>query len=219
MVLHLSLSEHISETVVTVPSQQLNDSQRHTVSVHRSGTHLNLTLDSNSTLHSSLPVGSPLTLSSLIYTGGSPFVSTSSWFRGCLQDVRINRVTLPATSAGNEFASVVYEGEGVSEGCVLSPCYMNPCGSDGVCEETGRDSYRCVCSGERVNGPCPQSREVVEFWPYVISGVIFLVLLVALCVCLFGEWQATQQSTQCSIRTFLNMYNTYIGFNLSHIHV
>ena len=199
MVLHLSLSGETAETELILPSQQLNDSERHSLEVHRSGTHLNLSLDSTSTLQHSLTPGTPLTLETLsseIYTGGSPFVPVSSWFTGCLQGVRINQVSLPATSAGNEFAGVVYEGAGganpgVTEDCSLSACYLNPCGSGGMCEETGNGSYQCVCSGgERVTaGICPQQQELPpQFLPYVISAIVLVLLIIIVSVSVFGKY-------------------------------
>lgn len=199
VVLHLRLSGETTETELVIPSQQLNDSQRHSLVFHRRGAHLNFSMDSNTTLQYSLPPGTPLTLETLsseIYAGGSPFIPTSSWFTGCLQDVRINQISLPTSSAGNGFASVVYEGSGegdpgVTEGCSLSPCYLDPCGSSGgMCEETSNGSYQCICSGgETVSGgPCPQEQEVVHFLPYVIAGGSVLVLLVVTSVSLFGKW-------------------------------
>ena len=179
--LHLNLGSE-QETVVTVAGQELNDSQRHSVTVKRTGLQLTISADSN-TLQYSLPLGTPLTLetySSEIYTGGSPH--TTSRFIGCLQDVRINQFTLP-TLDSNKFASVVYEGlgdedAGVMEGCLLSPCYGNPCGSDGTCEERDNSSYECVCSnGERLSTVCPQSKKEVQYLPYIIGPSILLLLV------------------------------------------
>ena len=220
IVLHIRLDRDVDETVLAVPSQDLSDSLAHTVALHRSGAHLNLSLDSNITLHHSLPLASPLTLETLtseIYTGGSPFIPASSWFTGCLQDVRIGHVTLPTTSAGNNFASVVYEGgeePGVTEGCSFSPCYFNPCGSAGVCEETSSDSYECICSdgGQRVAGPCPQPEgQAVNLLPYIISAVIVALLVATVCVSLIGECQATIILISISYSTALDVCIIYIS--------
>ena len=126
----------------------INDSQRHSVTVARTGLDLTLTVDSH-TLQLSLAYGTPLTLeidSSEIYTGGSPYATTS--FEGCLQDVRIDQFDLP-TSGSNSFASVEFEGSedgltSITAGCNLSPCFPSPCGS-GVCEEMNNSSFQCVC--------------------------------------------------------------------------
>ena len=198
MVVHLRLSGETVETELTLPTQTLNDSESHRLVFHRRGNSLSLSVDSNTSFQASLPPGTPLTLetlSSQIYTGGSPFVTVSSWFTGCLQDIRINQITLPTSSVGNEFASVFYEGsseEGgpeVTEGCSLSPCYQDPCGRGGVCEETSNGSYQCLCSGgERVSGgPCPQEQEVAQFLPYVIAGGSVSVLIVVAAVSLCGK--------------------------------
>ena len=197
VVVHLSLSEETVETKLTLPTPLLSDSESHSLVFHRRGGHLDLSVDSNTT-SLSLPPGTPLTLETLsseIYTGGSPFVPASSWFTGCLQDVRINRVTLPTSSAGNEFASVLYEGSGegghgVTKGCSLSPCYLDPCGGGGVCEETSNGSYQCLCSGrETVSGrPCPHEQEMVQFLPYVIAGGSVFVMVVVATVGLCGKF-------------------------------
>ena len=190
VVVHLSLSGDTVETELTLPTQTLNDSKSHRLVFHRSGCSLSLSVDSNTSLQAFLPPGTSLTLetlSSQIYTGGSPIVTVSSWFTGCLQDIRINQITLPTSSVGNEFASVFYEGSseeggpGVTEGCSLSPCYQDPCGGGGVCEETSNGSYQCLCSGgERVSGgPCPQEQEE-QFLPYIIVITIIVAVLVVL---------------------------------------
>ena len=180
------------ETVIAGPGLQLNDSQRHHVMVDRTGRHLNISVDSSTTQHS-LSLGTPLTLethSSEVYTGGSPH--TPSWFTGCLQDVRINQHTLP-TSGSNAFASVVYEGVGdesvgITEGCILSPCYDSPCGSGGTCVEMSNSSYECVCSsGEQLSTVCPQLQEVFQYTPHVVGASILAVLIVVISITLVGE--------------------------------
>lgn len=188
--LHLNLGSE-QETVLVVSEQRVNDSEHHNVTISRTGQLLNITVDS-STLQYSLPLGTPLTLethSSEIYTGGSPH--THSWFVGCLQDVRINQFSLPILDS-NDFASVVYEGSedghmGVTEGCNLSPCYLNPCGS-GSCEEVNSSSYQCVCSnGERMTAACPQSEEEFQYMHYIIGAVVLGVLLIVFTVTVPGE--------------------------------
>ena len=184
VVLYLNLGES-TETSISIPGPHpLNDSLRHSVVVERSGHYLNLTVDSISLQHT-LPLDTPLTLdihTSEIYTGGSPYIPITSWFIGCLQDVRINRLSLPTVDE-NEIASVTYEGvgdndAGITEGCSLSPCYRNPCGSEGICVESSNDSYQCLCSsGQIVTTTCPQSQEEVEFIPYVIAAAILAVLV------------------------------------------
>ena len=192
VVLHLNLGDG-QETVLVGPGPQLNDSQRHSVTVARRGQHLNLSVDSTALQHS-LPLGTSLTLetdSSEIYTGGSPY--TTSWFVGCLQDVRLDHFTLP-TLDSNDFASVVYEGlqadshSGITEGCTLSPCYLNPCGSGGVCEEMDNSSYQCLCSsGERTTTVCPRAREEFQYMVHVIGAGVLAVLLVVFSVTVVGE--------------------------------
>ena len=184
-VLHLNLGESIETTLSLPAPASLNDSLRHTVVVERRGHQLNLSVDSLSTQHT-LPPGTPLTLethTSEIYTGGSPHTPTTSWFTGCLQDIRIDKLSLP-TAGENEVASVVYEevgdgDAGVTEGCSFSPCYQNPCGSGGMCEETANNSYQCLCSnGDTVVTTCPQSQEEVNFIPYVIATAILTALVI-----------------------------------------
>ena len=163
--------------------------------VERSGHNLNLTLDSISLQHT-LPQDTPLTLdihTSEIYTGGSTYTNITSWFTGCLQDVRINRLSLPTVDE-NEIASVVYEGvgdndAGITEGCSLSPCFDNPCGSEGTCVEISNSSYQCLCfSGEIVTTTCPRSQEEIEFIPYVITAAILVVLVTVLIFSTVGKY-------------------------------
>ena len=194
MVLHLNLGDG-QETVEVGPGPQLNDSQRHSVTVARRGRQLNISVDST-TLQHTLPPGTSLTLETLsseIYTGGSPYANTTPWYAGCLQDVRLDRFSLP-TFDSNDFASVAYEGSqqesdsGIMQGCTLSPCYMNPCGSGGVCEEVDSSNYQCVCSGgERMSTMCPQTRDSKEYITYVIAAGVLAVLLFVLSVSFVGE--------------------------------
>ena len=172
-----------------ISEQQVNDSQRHNVTISRTGHLLNLSLDS-STLEHTLSFSSPLTLEtdpSEIYSGGSPY--NPSWFDGCLQDIRINQFSLP-TVGSNMFASVMYEGSqdgitGITKGCSLSPCYPNPCGSGGTCEEMNNNSYQCVCSGgERTFTVCPQSMDQ----SYILFGAVSLgFILVVIFVTIPGK--------------------------------
>ena len=189
MVLHLNLGDG-QETVHVGPGPQLHDSQRHSVTVVHRGRELNISVDSTTFPHS-LPLGTSLTLETLpseIYTGGSPY--TASRFVGCLQDVRLDHFTLP-TLDSNDFASVVYEASqqesdsGITQGCTLSPCYMNPCGSGGVCEELDTSNYQCVCSGgKRTSTECPRAQKYIA---YIIGAGVLAVLVVVFAVSAVGE--------------------------------
>lgn len=200
VVLHLNLGSD-EETLLMISDQQVNDSQRHNVTISRTGHHLNLSLDS-STLEHTLSFSSPLTLEtdpSEIYSGGSPY--NPSWFAGCLQDIRINQFGLP-TVGSNMFASVIYEGSqdghtGITEGCSLSPCYLNPCGSGGTCVEMNNNSYQCVCSGgERTFTVCPQSMDQ----PYILFGAVSVgFILIVVLVTISGKLVGMKGSVKFGI--------------------
>ena len=199
--LHLNLGSG-QETVLVASEHLINDSQRHSVTVARTGLDLTLTVDSH-TLQHSLAYGTPLTLeidSSEIYTGGSPYATTS--FVGCLQDVRIDQFDLP-TSGSNSFASVAFEGSedgltSITAGCNLSPCFPSPCGS-GVCEEMNNSSFQCVCSnGVRMASICPQPQDKFQYTPYIIGGAVLGVLLVFFFITVSGECEGGERPKKCS---------------------
>ena len=204
--LHLDLGS--GQESVFASGHHLNDSQRHNVSVTRSGLDVTLTVDSYTTQYTLS--SSELTLeidSAEIYTGGSPY--TSSGFTGCLQDVRLNQFSLP-TSGSNRFASVTIEGgTGVIEGCSLGPCFPHPCGS-GLCEETSDTSYECVCpDGSRRLSECPDTVQQSDNLAYIVGGSVLGFLLVLSLVTISGEHHSSTEP--------LVPVHTYIGTYIDEI--
>ena len=165
---------------------QVEDAQWHMVNVHRSGLIVSLTVDNNSTFQLTLN-GTALTLdvgTSQIFAGGRPTIGgrVSGGFTGCLQDIRVDQFTLP-TSGSNGFAAVTFRGSGgVVQGCVLGPCFPNPCGT-GNCSELDRTSFACNClDGTVLRGrSCPEPPPpLTGILPIAVSaggGVLVLAVL------------------------------------------
>lgn len=181
---HINLGSR--EEMVNFPDTAVSDSRWHLVTVQRSVLDLQLGLD-NLTITHTLG-GDQLYLDvgySEFYAGGVPATiseqndTTTSFFTGCLEDIRLDQNILP-TSGTNSFAMATYRGvessssSSVTLGCALRGCFPDPC-QGGECAERGETEFVCTCSDGSVLQSMPCS-EPVTVTPYLLVAIACAVL-------------------------------------------
>nr|CAD7395413.1 unnamed protein product [Timema poppensis] len=157
------------EGVVRVSSVYVSDGSWHEVLVEREGNSARVTVDGRHVAHGSAPgVSDMLNLQSdCLYLGSEVrphptilgFEDVQRGFTGCMDDVRISRVSVPLHMSGagsitvlKRFANVEFS---CDPGTVLTApgvCGSQPCLNGGTCKDLGGDSFRCECH-TRFTGP------------------------------------------------------------------
>lgn len=172
-------------------NRTIADSEWHFVEVKRSALELTTAVDDVILHHTLKRTQLSLDVRPIIYVGGRPNSGESNIiapYLGCLQDIRIDQNPLP-TSGANDFSSVMFVGEEVSNNCALGLCLPNPCGS-GNCSEvtlTRGSSFECACENGLVvigNGcpgePTPPMFTLVVVFATVAGGLLICVTLVSM---------------------------------------
>ena len=182
------------EESVAMTTSQVNDALWHVFTADRIALSLSLSLDSTSLNHTLSSANLTLDIDpSQVYAGGFPMPESNdiitNAYLGCLEDIRINRHTLP-TSGSNEFASVTFSGSSpISYRCALRACSPNPCGEGANCTEVGSTGYRCQCSDGSVTQtrPCPTPTPPPSFRLVIVVAPILGGVILCAIVTLLGE--------------------------------
>ena len=180
------------EESITMTTNQVNDALWHTFAAERIALSLSLSLDTTDLNHTLSSANLTLDIDpSRVYTGGFPLSESNdiitNAYTGCLEDVRIDRNTLP-TLDSNEFASVTFRGDSpISYRCALRACSPDPCGPGANCTEVGSTGYRCRCRDGSVTEsvPCatptpPPSFTLVIVIASILGGVILSAIVILL---------------------------------------
>ncbi|XP_043267899.1 fat-like cadherin-related tumor suppressor homolog isoform X3 [Venturia canescens] len=156
------------EGLVRVSSVYLSDGQWHEIQLERESNSARLTVDGKHVAHGSAPgINDILNLQSDdLYLGAEVrqhptilgFEDVQRGFYGCMDDVRIARVSVPLHMSGASSVAVLKLFANVAFSCdtatILIPpgvCGSQPCQNGGTCRETNDESYECQCHG-RFNG-------------------------------------------------------------------
>lgn len=149
------------EGLVRVSSVYVSDGQWHEVQLEREGNSARLIVDGKHVAHGSAPgVNDILNLQSDDFYLGAEvkqhpsilgFEDVQRGFIGCMDDVRIARVSVPLHMSGASNVAVLKRFANVEFSCdtavVLAPhgvCGSQPCQNGGTCVENG-DNYECQC--------------------------------------------------------------------------
>lgn len=156
------------EGVVRVASAQVSDGRWHEIRLERERNTAKITVDGIHTAQGSTPgVSDILNLQSdEMYLGAEVhqhpsilgFEDIQRGFFGCMDDVRIARVSVPLHKSGDNSVAVLKRFANVEFSCDSSsiltppgPCGSQPCMNGGTCKETA-NGYECMCH-TRFTGP------------------------------------------------------------------
>ncbi|KAJ8866041.1 hypothetical protein PR048_033565, partial [Dryococelus australis] len=157
------------EGMVRVGSVYVSDGAWHEVCIERESNSARVTVDGKHIAHGSAPgISDILNLQSdSLYLGAEVrqhpailgFEDVQRGFVGCMDDVRIARVSVPLHMSGAGSVAVLKRFANVEFSCdpsvVLVPpgvCGSQPCLNGGTCRDLGGDTFRCECHA-RFTGP------------------------------------------------------------------
>ncbi|XP_076646631.1 FAT atypical cadherin kugelei isoform X8 [Halictus rubicundus] len=150
------------EGLVRVSSVYVSDGQWHEVQLERESNSARLTVDGKHVAHGSAPGSNDILnlQSDDLYLGAEVrqhptilgFEDVQRGFIGCMDDVRIARVSVPLHMSGASSVAVLKRFANVEFSCdattVLVPpgiCGSQPCQNGGTCKDSGGDTYECQC--------------------------------------------------------------------------
>ncbi|XP_015586979.1 fat-like cadherin-related tumor suppressor homolog isoform X2 [Cephus cinctus] len=156
------------EGLVRVSSVYVSDGQWHEIQLERESNSARLTVDGKHVAHGSAPgVNDILSLQADDFYLGAEvkqhpsvlgFEDIQRGFIGCMDDVRVARVSVPLHMSGASSVAVLKRFTNVEFSCdtatILVPpgiCGSQPCQNGGTCKDSGGDSYECQCH-ERFTG-------------------------------------------------------------------
>ncbi|XP_059483774.1 fat-like cadherin-related tumor suppressor homolog isoform X2 [Neocloeon triangulifer] len=147
------------EGLVRVSSTYISDSQWHEIQLTRDSNTARLTIDGKHVAHGSAPgINDVLNLQrDDLYFGAEVrqhptilgFEDVQRGFSGCMDDIRIDGITLPLHMSGTSLVATLKRFTNVEFHCkqVLLPagvCGSQPCQNGGTCKEVG-NTYKCLC--------------------------------------------------------------------------
>ncbi|XP_065345647.1 fat-like cadherin-related tumor suppressor homolog isoform X4 [Cloeon dipterum] len=156
------------EGLVRVSSIYISDSQWHEIHLVRDSNNARLTIDGKHVAHGSAPgINDVLNLQSDdLYFGAEVrqhpsilgFEDVQRGFSGCMDDIRIDGVTLPLHMSGASLVATLKRFTNVEFHCeqVLLPagvCGSQPCQNGGTCKEVG-NTYKCACHARFTGNSC-----------------------------------------------------------------
>ncbi|XP_076767085.1 FAT atypical cadherin kugelei isoform X6 [Xylocopa sonorina] len=175
------------EGLVRVSSVYVSDGQWHEVQLERESNSAKLTVDGKHVAHGSAPgINDILNLQSDdLYLGAEVrqhpsilgFEDVQRGFIGCMDDVRIARVSVPLHMSGASSVAVLKRFANVEFSCdastVLVPpgiCGSQPCQNGGTCKDSGGDTYECQCHSRFAGLACEIDTDPCASSPCLYGG-------------------------------------------------
>ena len=175
------------EGMVRVSSMYVSDGQWHEIRLEREGNMARVTVDGRHVAHGSAPgVNDILNLQSDdLYLGAEVrqhptilgFEDVQRGFRGCMDDVRVARVSVPLHMSGANSVAVLRRFANVEFSCdpatVLVPlgvCGSQPCLNGGTCVDIGGDSFECQCHARFSGTLCELDTDPCASSPCLYGG-------------------------------------------------
>ncbi|XP_053978063.1 fat-like cadherin-related tumor suppressor homolog isoform X1 [Hylaeus volcanicus] len=175
------------EGLVRVSSVYVSDGQWHEIQLERESNSAKLTVDGKHVAHGSAPgINDILNLQSDdLYLGAEVrqhpsilgFEDVQRGFIGCMDDVRIARVSVPLHMSGASSVAVLKRFANVEFSCdaatVLIPpgiCGSQPCQNGGTCKDSGGDTYECQCHGRFAGLACEIDTDPCASSPCLYGG-------------------------------------------------
>ncbi|XP_046748553.1 fat-like cadherin-related tumor suppressor homolog isoform X2 [Diprion similis] len=175
------------EGLVRVSSVYVSDGQWHDIQLERENNNARVTVDGKHVAHGAAPgINDILNLQSDdLYLGAEVrqhpsilgFEDVQRGFYGCMDDVRIGRVSVPLHMSGASSVAVLKRFANVEFSCdpatILVPlgvCGSQPCQNGGTCKELGGDNYECQCHGRFVGLVCDVDTDPCASSPCLYGG-------------------------------------------------
>ncbi|XP_068085238.1 fat-like cadherin-related tumor suppressor homolog [Anabrus simplex] len=175
------------EGMVRVSSVYVSDGQWHEVRLERESNSAKVTVDGKHVAHGSAPgINDVLNLQSDdLYLGAEVrqhptilgFDDVQRGFFGCMDDVRIARVSVPLHMSGTNSVAVLKRFANVEFSCdpslILIPpgvCGSQPCLNGGTCKGVGADSYECACYPRFTGSSCEIDTDPCASSPCLLGG-------------------------------------------------
>ncbi|XP_029031863.2 fat-like cadherin-related tumor suppressor homolog isoform X7 [Osmia bicornis bicornis] len=175
------------EGLVRVSSVYVSDGQWHEIQLERESNSARLTVDGKHVAHGSAPgINDILNLQSDdLYLGAEVrqhpsilgFEDVQRGFIGCMDDVRIARVSVPLHMSGASSVAVLKRFANVEFSCdattVLVPpgiCGSQPCQNGGTCKDSGGDTYECQCHSRFAGLACEIDTDPCASSPCLYGG-------------------------------------------------
>ncbi|KAK0095182.1 hypothetical protein PV326_009029, partial [Microctonus aethiopoides] len=175
------------EGLVRVSSIYISDGQWHEIQLERESNNARLTVDGKHVAHGSAPgINDILNLQSDdLYLGAEVkqhpsvlgFEDVQRGFVGCMDDVRIAKVSVPLHMSGASSVAVLKRFANVEFSCdtaiVLVPpgiCGSQPCQNGGTCKEIDDDTYECHCHGRFKGIVCEVDTDPCASSPCLYGG-------------------------------------------------
>lgn len=175
------------EGMVRVSSVYVSDGQWHEVRLERESNTASVTVDGKHVAHGSAPgVNDVLNLQSDdLYLGAEVrqhptilgFEDVQRGFRGCMDDVRVARVSVPLHMSGASSVAVLRRFANVEFSCdptvaLIPPgvCGSQPCLNGGTCTDIGGDSFDCHCHSRFSGTVCEKDSDPCASSPCLYGG-------------------------------------------------
>ncbi|XP_014600494.1 PREDICTED: fat-like cadherin-related tumor suppressor homolog isoform X3 [Polistes canadensis] len=175
------------EGLVRVSSVYVSDGQWHEVELERESNSAKLTVDGKHVAHGSAPgINDILNLQSDdLYLGAEVrqhpsilgYEDVQRGFVGCMDDVRIARVSFPLHMSGASTIAILRRFANIEFSCdtavVLIPpgiCGSQPCQNGGTCKDSGADSYECQCHSRFTGKTCENDTDPCASSPCLYGG-------------------------------------------------
>ncbi|XP_034945358.1 fat-like cadherin-related tumor suppressor homolog isoform X2 [Chelonus insularis] len=175
------------EGLVRVSSVYVSDGQWHEIQLERESNNARLIVDGKHIAHGSAPgINDILNLQSDdLYLGAEVrqhpsilgFEDVQRGFVGCMDDVRIAKVSVPLHMSGASNVVILKRFANVEFSCdtatILSPpgvCGSQPCQNGGTCKEINSDTYECHCHGRFKGMVCDIDTDPCASSPCLYGG-------------------------------------------------
>lgn len=175
------------EGLVRVSSVYVSDGQWHEIHLERESNSARLTVDGKHVAHGSAPgINDILNLQSDDFYLGAEvrqhpsilgFEDVQRGFFGCMDDVRIARVSVPLHMSGASSVAVLKLFANVAFSCdtatILVPpgvCGSQPCQNGGTCKELDDENYQCQCHGRFTGLTCAVDTDPCASSPCLYGG-------------------------------------------------
>ncbi|XP_024879658.1 fat-like cadherin-related tumor suppressor homolog isoform X4 [Temnothorax curvispinosus] len=175
------------EGLVRVSSVYVSDGQWHEIQLERESNSARLTVDGKHIAHGSAPgINDILNLQSDdLYLGAEVrqhpsiigFEDVQRGFVGCMDDVRIARVSVPLHMSGASSVAILKRFANVEFSCdtatILVPpgvCGSQPCQNGGTCKDMGSDNYECQCHSRFAGLACEIDTDPCASSPCLYGG-------------------------------------------------
>lgn len=175
------------EGLVRVSSVYVSDGQWHEVLLERKKNSAKVVVDGKHLAHGSAPGGNDILnlQSDDLYLGAEVrqhpsilgFEDVQRGFVGCMDDMRIAKISVPLHMSGASSVAVLKRFANVEFSCdpgiILAPpgiCGSQPCQNGGTCKESRGDNYECQCHGRFTGVACEIDTDPCASSPCLYGG-------------------------------------------------